>query len=124
ETAEAERGWVDDRSVAGDDVGHEPAGAGTDAEAMAGEAGRHVESRQRIDRRDYRHLVGGDIDHAGPAFDDRRAGKEWEGGRQVAMRLVEDLRRRRRIEHTHLLERRGAVEGPAPRRPPLLDEAV
>src|SRR5882757_5987342 len=105
--------WIDDRRVAGDQVGRELPAGRPDAEAMAGEAGREIEAGQRVDRRDHRYAVGRGIDHAAPGSCDLQA---RQGGVVLAQPLqpqLYQLRVGRRIERAMALERRGFVERPA-----------
>src|SRR5688572_24952265 len=52
---------------------HQSTGAGTDAEAVAAEAGRDVEIADGPDGRDDRQDVGGGVDHAAPGLDEWQA---------------------------------------------------
>src|SRR5690349_23967050 len=53
---------IDDRWIARDDVGGEPPGGGTNAEAVAAETGGDVQARQLVDGRDHRDPVGREVD--------------------------------------------------------------
>src|SRR5258708_4795147 len=80
EAGEAECRGIDDRPVAGDEIGDEPPGARADAEAVAREASGDEEAGNRVDRRNDRHRVGHHVDEPGPVLDDPRLAEHLEGG--------------------------------------------
>ena len=98
--------WVDGGGVAGNHVGHQFARAGTDAEAVAGEAGGEVEAG---------HASTGEITGTASGMTSisppqRSAtfmpAKPGKARARLLRALVDQNARRRRVEHAHGLERR------------------
>src|SRR6185312_5137794 len=114
----------DDRGTAGDEVGHEPAGARTDAEAVAGEAGRDMEAGQAVHGGDDGDGVGRRIEGTGPALADRHPLEGGKDGLEVAQPRLQMRTRRLRVQDADALKGRDRVEGPARRLLELLDEAA
>src|SRR5271170_8447759 len=123
ETLEPKGRWIDDRAGAGDEIGYQTAGGGTDAEAVAGKSAREIETRQRLNRRDHGNRVGRDVDQPRPSLHDRNILEHGKGQRQVGFSLVEDRIVRGGIEHADGFERRWVVQRPVSGNVPLLDEA-
>src|ERR1700730_15173922 len=115
---------VDQGRIAGDHVGHQLAGARSDAEAVAGKPSRDKESRQALDRRDHRDRVGHDVDHAAPAFRNDRVAEHREGLGGGVARAIDDEAVGFGIKYPHRLERRSLVQTPTPRHAPFLDPAT
>src|SRR5262245_32005291 len=68
EAGEAVGRGIDERWRPGDEIGHQAAGAGTDAEAVTRKSTGDKEARQLLDRRDDGYGIGCHVEIAGPAL--------------------------------------------------------
>src|SRR5690606_32840235 len=120
----SERLDVDTRRAAQDQVGHQFARGGTDAEPVAGKPRGQIKPRYAVHLRHHRQGVRRDIDIATPGVRDTRRVENREGRRQPPPCRRDRARRRRGIKHAAAFERADIIQRKAARNSQFLEEPL
>src|SRR5262249_9948891 len=96
--------WGDQRRPPPHHVRPPPAGAGSDAEAVAGKPSGDVEALYLVDRGNDRNCIWRHVDHAGPGFGNSNGVERRKGFGDAGAGSFNEEAIWSGVEHTHLLE--------------------